>query len=262
MSALMLVLLSGLVMVGAVTVAPDDVMDEGETPDDSATDAQTPAEGSNPLDEATAPEASATEPAPEQTPTPDPSTETTDAGSSGGSSGQESGGSSQNATVTGTDASTIIPGTPIADSISAGGGDDTVEGLGGADTINGDDGDDILYGARNTLQDDTEVDLLNGGAGSDEINLANSDIGTGGEGADRFVRLESVTGRILITDFDAAEDVIVVEHQSDTVPTIDQQRIASDGVIIELSDGSNIELAGLVAPIDPALVSFVDTRVT
>jgi len=64
-----------------------------------------------------------------------------------------------------------------------------------------------------------------------------------------------------VTDFDASEDVIVIQHQSDTPPTIDTQIIASDMVILELTDGSAIELEGLTEAIDTFLISFVDTRV-
>ena len=67
--------------------------------------------------------------------------------------------------------------------------------------------------------------------------------------------------RALVTDFDASEDVIVIQHQSDTPPTIDTQIIASDMVILELTDGSAIELEGLTEAIDTFLISFVDTRV-
>ena len=38
------------------------------------------------------------------------------------------------------------------------------------------------------------------------------------------------------------------------------QRIASDGVLLEFSDGSRIELAGLTEAIDTSLISFVATR--
>ncbi|MGB7317631.1 MAG: hypothetical protein WBC85_06665 [Planktotalea sp.] len=141
-------------------------------------------------------------------------------------------------------------------------GDDTITGGAEADSIEGGLGADILYGGTVDGPDDGAEDTLNGGEGDDEINLGNTDIATGGAGADTFVRSDTLTSRALITDFDGSEDVIVVQHQSDTPPTLVTQTIATDGVILEFSDGSQIELEGLTEAVDETLISFLDIRVT
>ena len=118
----------------------------------------------------------------------------------------------------------------------------------------------MLFGGDLDESEDGEIDTLSGGAGNDQIHLGDADIATGGEGADTFVRLSTMSSRALVTDFDATEDLIVIEHQSDTPPTLLRQTVASDGVILELSDNSQVELAGLTESIDESLISFVDTR--
>jgi hypothetical protein len=42
------------------------------------------------------------------------------------------------------------------------------------------------------------------------LNLENTDVATGGAGADTFVRLATMSERSLVTDFDTSEDVVVV----------------------------------------------------
>lgn len=242
MSALLLVLLSGLTMFGV------SVMDPAEAPADEAEDgADEPAEsvegGTNPIDVALSES--------------DDEDDTADTNVS-------------EAEVIDPDADTIT-GSTLADLIEAGDGDDVVDGgegddsiTGGtgADVVTGGLGDDVLYGGLVDGADDAEADTISGGEGDDEINLGNDDIATGGEGADTFVRSETVTSRALVTDFDSAEDLIVVQHESDSAPTLVTQTIASDGVILEFSDGSQIELEGLTEAVDETLISFVDIRLT
>ena len=156
--------------------------------------------------------------------------------------------------------SDTIDGEAGDDTIDGRLGDDTIEGGLGVDQISGGEGADVLFGGTINSQDDGAADTLLGGEGDDRLNLENTDVATGGAGADTFVRLATMSERALVTDFDTSEDVVVVEHQSDEPPTLERQTIATDGVILELSDGSRIELAGLTEAVDASLISFVDTR--
>jgi len=75
-------------------------------------------------------------------------------------------------------------------------GNDQVLGGDGADTLHGGQGDDIIVGG-------TDSDFLWGDKGTDTL--------TGGTGSDRFV-LQSFAGRDLITDYDDAEDFLVIDE--------------------------------------------------
>lgn len=257
---MMIILLSSLSLFGAVLLDP-----EGETVDETADPTPEQEEsaegGTSPLSESTQEESAATEP--------------------NAASEDEliigSGSVSNAATDTGSDTivdasaeADKIAGSQQSDTIDAGAGDDVVDGrLGndtisggtGADNISGSEGNDVLYGGVIGGADDGATDTLGGGDGDDRIHLGNTDVASGGAGADTFVRLATTDTRALINDFDIAEDVVVIEHQSDTPPSISNQTVASDGVILELSDGSQVEFAGLTNTIDPSLISFVDTRV-
>lgn len=246
MSAILLVLLSGLTMFGVSVMEPSEIVDE--EPDGDSDAPMDPIEGgSNPLDEAIAlveSESAADSDDDEDAVIPDPPLDP--------------------------EADTIA-GSENSDSIDAGDGDDVVDGRegddsitggAGADSIEGGSGADVLYGGNVDGPDDGSEDTLSGGEGDDEINLGDTDRGTGGAGADSFVRSDTVTSRVLVTDFNAAEDVIVVQHQDDTPPTLLSQTVATDGVILNFSDNTQIELLGLTEEVDESLISFVDTRQT
>lgn len=135
---------------------------------------------------------------------------------------------------------TVIDGTSEDDliyggdgdySLFGGGGDDQLHGGDGSTTINGDDGNDRLYAgdgfigvSANTLNggdgDDTiygsneAENTLNGGDGNDVIHLRGQDTATGGDGADAFHHSTEYGNGMqsMITDYDATEDQIIVEH--------------------------------------------------
>lgn len=144
------------------------------------------------------------------------------------------------ATIEGTDGDDLIYGGNANDVIfggdgnytmNGGSGDDQLRGGDGSNTINGEDGDDRLFAGEgnvdrssNTLNggegNDTlygtnePQNLLNGEAGDDEIHLRGRDIATGGEGADSFrSSTEYSNGEVsTITDYNAEEDLIIVEY--------------------------------------------------
>jgi hypothetical protein len=267
MSAMMIILLSSLTLFGAILIDP--VGEEPETePDVPEADPVAPGEdANNPRDEAvqeTPSDETDTEADTEtETETVDDSSEETeDAAESDEESGVEviDETDTGNQSIFGSLQSDTIDGEAGDDTIDGRLGDDTIEGGLGADQISGGAGADVLFGGTINSQDDGAADTLLGGEGDDRLNLENTDVATGGAGADTFVRLATMSERSLVTDFDTSEDVVVVSHQSDEPPTLERQTIATDGVILELSDGSRIELAGLTEAVDASLISFVDTR--
>ena len=261
MSAMMIILLSSLTLFGAILIDP--VGEEPETePDVPEADPVAPGEdANNPLDEAVQ-ETPSDEADTETETVDDSSEETQDAAESDEESGVEviDETDTGNQSIFGSLQSDTIDGEAGDDTIDGRLGDDTIEGGLGADQISGGEGADVPFGGTINSQDDGAADTLLGGEGDDRLNLENTDVATGGAGADTFVRLATMSERALVTDFDTSEDVVVVEHQSDEPPTLERQTIATDGVILELSDGSRIELAGLTEAVDASLISFVDTR--
>lgn len=133
--------------------------------------------------------------------------------------------------IDGTETDDLIYGGDGDYTMNGGGGDDQLHGGDGDTTINGDDGNDVLFAgdgfsgiSANTLNgglgDDTiygsneAENTLNGGDGNDEIHLRGHDIATGGAGTDSFHYSTEYSNGMQseITDYDAAEDQIIVEH--------------------------------------------------
>lgn len=101
----------------------------------------------------------------------------------------------------------ILFGGHGGDRLSGGDGDDELYGENGNDTLLGGGGNDILLGGagRDTISGGDGDDLIAGGAGADIL--------TGGAGHDEFVwDADHLTGRDTITDFDMAEDLIVLDN--------------------------------------------------
>lgn len=162
----------------------------------------------------------------------------------------------------------VLTGGPGSDFITGEDGNDLLNGglqgdvlLGGVgeDTLNGGFGDDLLVGIETregeALAGGTNVgDELNGGAGNDEILIADEDIATGGDGADAFVTGTFIeAGRIgTVTDFDAAEgDIIEVQWVPDleAEPVIDVTDDGTDSLVsINGNDALRIEgITGLTS---------------
>ena len=136
----------------------------------------------------------------------------------------------------------IINGTELNDILTAlnvdiNGIGDEIYGLGGNDQLHGGDG----------------IDTLNGGAGDDLLFLGAGDYGNGGEGADAFALHDIRSGDAVaqITDFDPAEDSLVVLYDADLHPdpvlTLNQ---TEGGEATLLLDGVPLVNLGAVTGID------------
>lgn len=162
-----------------------------------------------------------------------------------------------NDTISGLAGNDILRGGTGNDEIDAGGGDDRVFGnegadtvLGGAgddfmrgsagndllidgdgaDTFHGDTGDDTIFGSGFgdpsapdlSADTDTTGDLIDGGTGNDTLYFGFDDTVTGGTGADSFVTTDAIAGdnAPVITDFDNAEDALIVSTAAGAPPSI------------------------------------------
>ncbi|QFS82636.1 Hemolysin, chromosomal [Roseivivax sp. THAF40] len=192
--------------------------------------------------------------------------------------------------LTGTDADELVLADAGSDSVDAGAGADYVEGDDGADSLLGGEGDDVLLGgegddvleggadddvlaggvgadtlsggsgndillADDAENEDDDADVLDGGEGDDALFFGPGDSATGGEGADVF----APSGSASITDFDSAEDVLLVRYTGETAPEITDQVVTSTGLEVSLSNGSVITLAGVTEPLDVASIAFLET---
>ncbi|MHA7876859.1 calcium-binding protein [Roseivivax sp.] len=165
------------------------------------------------------------------------------------------------------------------DSILGGLGDDTIEGGAGDDLLYGEEGDDEIFGAlgddtiaggsgadllsggagNDVLGDgagrdsDEEADTLEGGEGDDLLYMGDGDSGTGGDGVDTF----AVDGSAAITDFDAEEDQLVIRYDMEPAPEVESQQVTSQGVVLNLSDGTTITLDGLTEEVPLDRIAFM-----
>jgi Ca2+-binding RTX toxin-like protein len=142
------------------------------------------------------------------------------------------------------------------DRIDSGEGDNTLIGGEGADLLMATLGDDVLNGNEDDGSSDDEIDRLIASFGDDTLMLGEGDIGTGGAGADAHYILADVDLGVTITDFDPAEDSIIVLHDEADVPTITEQRIDATGVTVVLSTGVEIALNGLESTVPAAQFGF------
>lgn len=140
-------------------------------------------------------------------------------------------------TASGANANTdfVVVGGAADDGITTGAGDDTISGGDGNDNIHADSGANSVDGGngedtitvsaastvdggagRDEIKGSTGADVLRGGAGSDII-YANGgdDVLTGGADSDIFVvNSNAPTDEVTITDFNTAQDRIVIEEIS------------------------------------------------
>jgi Ca2+-binding RTX toxin-like protein len=159
----------------------------------------------------------------------------------------------------GGDGRDALSGGAGADSLDGGTGRDVLSGGAGADKLSGGTGNDVIEGGAgrdgllggagaDTLSGGTGRDWLKGGAGTDTITGgAGDDALSGGGGADVFV-FTGETGRDRIADFGAG-DTLRIEAGAWTGSTAQfvaaRASVTGEGVLITLSEGSDILLAGL-----------------
>lgn len=184
-------------------------------------------------------------------------------------------------TVLGGQGGDLLHGNSGDDRLEGGIEADLMFGGEGADTLFGSAGEDFLVGGDQydrefTLEDyetlrdtsdplvsydldisadDTAVNILDGGAGNDELLLTSNDQATGGDGADAFYLSAGMTasGAANITDFNAADDTLVVYYDDTTaVPSV---TIDATGALF-LNGSAAASATGLVG-VDPATIQFV-----
>lgn len=189
------------------------------------------------------------------------------------------------------------------DTLSGGFGDDTLTGGEGADELEGGADDDLLIGGAVPgtplapddlvalrdgtatlndilgveptdavpLPDDNAPDTLVGGDGDDDLIVGSDDTATGGPGADLFVVLseaDDVADQTAnITDFDAAEDAIIVllDPNVDETPDVSVTTEGDDAVILVdsvptavVTGAAGTLVTGDVDPFFGIFVGFLD----
>jgi hypothetical protein len=167
-------------------------------------------------------------------------------------------GGKDNDTLSGDDGNDTLFGDLGDDLIQGGTGDDLLFGEDGNDTLRGGNGNDNLFGreGNDTLFGDIGDDFLNGNQGNDEVlggdgadtlrggqgddilvggtdsdflwGDKGTDTLTGGTGSDRFV-LQSFAGRDLITDYDDAEDFLVIDEADVSFDDLNIEAITTIG---------------------------------
>ncbi|MFZ1416317.1 MAG: hypothetical protein WAS73_17315 [Defluviicoccus sp.] len=136
-----------------------------------------------------------------------------------------------NGSLAGTNAADIIAGTGGADVIRGGNGNDQVVAGAGADRVFGDNGNDRLFGGdgNDSLSGGNGNDSLDAGAGDDRLSGdQGNDRLTGGPGKDQFVVARG-GGTDTITDFNIADDRIVVGNDLKNARNLVDLAIRQDG---------------------------------
>jgi len=137
-------------------------------------------------------------------------------------------------------------------------GDDATDlpedGISGSEFI----GDDLANSLVGTIGDD----IMSGGDGNDTLTgNGGDDTLTGGDGADLFVITEDDAGNIVITDFDAAEDVVDLDDLFDALELAEEDRGEGDAWNIEIVSGvATLNIVGVGTP-SITFDGFVDPTV-
>lgn len=187
-------------------------------------------------------------------------------------------------TLIGDDGADYLHGADGNDILNGGIGDDVLIGGAGEDTLNGGDGDDNLIGAdiysrelttedlvvsRNSIggglstaildpevlqdleNDNSGVDILDGGSGNDNLLIGAGDTATGGEGHDYFLAYEyppDSGGLSTITDYDESMDLIAIMYtEFETPPTVTLSGNADGDAIISLNGVPMVVVMGAAA---------------
>ncbi|MEO1679455.1 MAG: calcium-binding protein [Pseudomonadota bacterium] len=129
-------------------------------------------------------------------------------------------------TLEGGDGNDVLGGNQGADVLDGGRGRDWLKGHGGSDTLSGNQQNDLVEGwaGNDVLFGNLGNDTLSGGRGSDEL--------TGGPGSDTFLFRSGIAGDDTITDYDAADDAIVID--------VDAPDATMQGVTVEVSNGDTL----------------------
>ncbi len=151
----------------------------------------------------------------------------------------------ENGWLRGLDGDDALTGGLLADLIGAGAGADSVIARAGNDSVAGGDGADLLDGGRGD-------DSLTGGEGADTlIGRRGDDSMAGGAGADQFVfaRSRQEAQSDSITDFDAAEDLIILTGfgAGQVEAILDSLTDVAGGVSVDLLHGNTLFVAGTTA---------------
>jgi Ca2+-binding RTX toxin-like protein len=153
-----------------------------------------------------------------------------------------------------------------ADRVDGGPGDDSLQGGFGADTILGGDGDDAIDGSfsRGAVfgpTDQDSGDLIDGGAGNDNIFVGADDMVTGGAGADIFTGGDYIgedASAGLVTDFDRNADRIEVVYDPAILPDPEVDVVDFEdgtGASITVNGQTVLHVAGAQG-LDPAMVGL------
>ena len=160
----------------------------------------------------------------------------------------------------------IMAGNDGDDFLRGGADSDILIDSDGADTLRGDTGDDVILATGLTDQaafieatrtvaedfqagnppslddlpgldlsqdDDTEGDVVDGGAGSDILFFGQGDSVSGGDGADLFIGGETLTAGdpAIITDFEVNEETLVLTTNGGALPTLEVTNDGGDAVL-------------------------------
>lgn len=186
----------------------------------------------------------------------------------------------------------LIAGNAGNDFLRGGAGDDLLLDSDGADTLRGDTGDDLLIstgvtdqaafldavialsddtdadsgpgindidGLDLTQDQDTEGDVVDGGAGEDAIFFGQGDTVTGGDGADFFVGGQTLVAGdpAVITDFEVNEETLVLTTDGGDAPTLAVSNVGGDAVL-SLDGDPVVILPGLGADFTLDDVELID----
>jgi hypothetical protein len=140
-----------------------------------------------------------------------------------------------------------LRGNDGSDTLNGGGGNDGLGGGDGRDVLNGGSGDDALSGgaANDRLKGGGGDDILKGGQGNDRLN--------GGDGEDVFQFVRGRSGDDRITDFDAADDSLMIDLRGAKAGIVEVSTARGD-TLVEFGTAS-VLLEGVT--LDESEISFL-----
>ncbi|MCB1341126.1 MAG: calcium-binding protein [Pseudooceanicola sp.] len=139
-------------------------------------------------------------------------------------------GGSGNDALRGGDGEDVLIGGTGDDGLGGGDGNDTLKGGGGNDIIGGGLGNDRLFGNGGD-------DLLKGGLGNDVM--------TGGSGLDTFHFVRNQSGEDRITDFDAAQDILLIDMRGGNPASVSVTSSGGD-TLVSFGNATSVTLTGVV----------------